>query len=1042
LSEIVTRAGPASQAQRSLWLLDQLESGSAYNLGYAYVVEGPLDTDRLREAARLVTAAHEALRTFLRERDGELEQLVVADVETAFDIVDLSNDADDDDARLRRAIHLAEEDAALPFDLSDGGALWRFRVALLGGERALLSFSCHHVAVDGWSLDVLIRDLSAAYAGADVRAPQLTYLDYTLELRGDRSGSTYDDAIAYWRTTLAGAPPYADLPVERPSSVAADSVRGTRSYFSVGAETTELLERLARAHRSSLLMVLVSAAGVLSADLADERDVVLGTPYAGRDDERFHGVVGLFANLLPLRLTMPADATFADVLRQTCGAILDGYEHQSVRLEDLVRELQPPREAGRNPIAQVVVTVNTAPEPPLSLPDVRTTTVPLYNGTAKFDLNVAFHPVGGRISGFFEYDAARFATATVERWARVLEWLLRCIAADPRIPVAGLLVHSPPEHETRERFARSRSLSKTAYVSVLERIATVVESTPDAAAVSDGTGELSYRELARRARGFAGVLGAELRPAEQSVIALRIPRSVELVTAALAVLEAGCAFLIIDPDLPQARIDRMIETSQAAAMIVGSGEDEAALGTAGVPLIAFDPPPARHSGPAAAPPADALAYVVFTSGSTGIPKAAAVEHGALANLVAWHVESFAVGGGDVVLQVASASFDAFVWDVFSTLCAGAHLRILSDAGRLDFDVLQRELAAATAAFLPTPLAHEVFARPDWSFGRLRLLLVGGDTLRSLPAGVAPARIVNAYGPTECAVVSTATASDGPRPALECRSIGRPIANVRAYVLDERLEPVPVGRPGELCIGGANVGRGYLNDAHATAAAFVLDPFAGDSENRMYRTGDLCRFLADGQIEFLGRRDRQIKLRGYRIELGEIEAVIAREPGVVAVSVVSDLACKEFLAVFYVAAPDASDGLAERIKNALRLSLPAYMVPSAFVEVDALPRLASGKIDYHALGVAAELQRGAVTERSSAATPAEKLVVEAWREVLGGDEPNVHDDFFERGGNSLAAVRLIAEIKRRSGLSLKLRTLFERPTVAEIAALLEEKTARP
>ncbi|MDB5072329.1 MAG: non-ribosomal peptide synthase/amino acid adenylation enzyme [Candidatus Eremiobacteraeota bacterium] len=1036
--QTVTRVGPASEAQRSLWLLDQLEGGTAYNLGYAYVVEGALDPNRLREAVRTVTALHEALRTTLRERDGEIEQVVAAEVEVPFEIVDLTTESGDAGARLQHATRLAEEDSALPFDLNGGGALWRFRVALLGAERALLSFSCHHVAVDGWSLDVLIRDLSAAYAG---RAPQqapLTYLDYTLERRAEPRAQ-YHEAIDYWRTALAGAPPYIDLPAQHPRD--AGPVRGVRTRFSAGAEITERLERVAKAERGSLLMVLVSAAGVLASELTGNRDVVLGTPYAGRDDERVHDVVGLFANLLPLRLTIPDDATFAGVLKRTRAALLDGYEYQSVRLEDLVRELQPPREPGRNPLAQLIVTVNPVPEPPLDLPGVRTTTIQLYNRTAKFDMNIAFHPVGGTLGGFFEYDAARFAPESVERWARSLEWLLERIASDPALRVTGILAQSPSETQARERFAQAGSSAPRAYVSVLERIAAAAQRAPDAVALSDGAVEVRYRELAERARGFAGVLAAELRPAPQSVIAIRVPRSIDLVTALLAVQEAGCAFVVVDTELPPARVAQMVAESRAVALITAADDDGAALEHVDVPLIAFDPAAPPRTAAPAAPPRDALAYVIFTSGSTGVPKVAGVDHGALANLAAWHHDTFGAGPDDVALQVASASFDAFVWDVFSALCAGAHLRILRDARRLDFEVLQREMAAATTVFLPTPLAHEVFAQPDWQYGRLRLLLTGGDALRSLPAGDAPPVICNVYGPTECAVVSTSTANDGPRPAIERNSIGRPIAGARAYILDERLEPLPIGRAGELCVGGECVGLGYVNDPGATAAAFVCDPFAPHAGARMYRTGDMCRFLADGQIEFLGRRDRQIKLRGYRIELGEVESAIARRPGVAAVSVVSDTARKEFLAAFYVAAPGAPPDLGERIKTALREHLPAYMVPAAFVQLDELPRLTSGKIDYLALGAAADRQRGAASQERQAASPTEQLVIEAWCEVLGSEEPGLHDDFFDHGGNSLAAVRLLGAVKRRAGVPISLRALFEHPTVADIAALLDEKKAR-
>ena len=788
--------------------------------------------------------------------------------------------------------------------------------------------------------------------------------------------------------------------------------------FTVDAQTTALLQEVAATNRYTLSSLLFAVCAVMVADLTGEDDVAISTSIIDKGGRRLD---------LPISLAISVEASLADVILLAQLAMAKGDNGR--RIYDMPNREGPPC-GGWAAARRASVTIDSAKS------GLNYTEIASDRKAQVSDLNFSLSTGDALIFGFLECNEALFDIATIDRWLQTLEWLFGRFATALECKARGLVAESPAEIRARDNFARGHRTSDEHYTSVLRRIIYAANRCPDSVAASDGTSQISYKDIVDSAVAFAEVLTLEIKADEESVVAICIRRSTELVTAMLSVLAAGYAFLIIDPDLPPARIGQMMSGAAATAMVVMPGEHAYARESAAVPIVQFESHLKTAMVKLHEPLKSALAYVVFTSGSTGVPKATAIEHGALANLVAWHCDDFAVSADDVVMQVASSSFDAFVWDVFSALCGGAHLKIISDSVRLDFDLLQQELAMATIAFFPTPLAHELFAVADnRSFGGLRLLLVGGDTLRLLPSANDTLRIVNAYGPTECAVVSTST-SDSMRPELKTRSIGRPIANVSAYILDEKLRGVPIGLPGELYIGGANVGRGYLNDMDATRKSFLPDPFSSATDARMYRTGDYCRFAPDGQIEFLGRLDRQVKMRGYRVELSEIEAVIAREPGVAAVAVVCDEQ-KEFLVAFYVPTADAANNTGARIDEVVRKSLPSYMTPEALIKTESLPLLASGKLDYRSLGEQATLESRRNTSSGGAMSASERLIADAWLQVLGY-EPNREDDFFKRGGNSLTAVRFIAELRRRTGRSLRLRTLFDYPTVTEIANIFDRE----
>ncbi len=1026
---------PLSFAQQRLWFIAQLEGPSpVYNNVVSVRLAGELDAGALGAALADVLARHEVLRTVFPAVDGQPFQHVR-------DVSELGWELEVTGAGEQELAGLVAGIAAEPFDLA-GQIPLRARLLRLGPGAHVLVVVTHHIATDGWSMGVLARDISTAYAARQAGGVPgwgplpVQYADYASwqrELLGaeDDPGSVLAQQVAWWREALAAAPAELALPVDRPRP-AQPSYRGHTAQLEVPAGVHAGLAALARARGVTLFMVVQAALAVLLAKLGAGDDIVVGTPVAGRTDEALDDLAGFFVNTLVLRTRLAGDPSFTDLLDRVRGYWLGALDHQDVPFERLVEVLAPPRSPARHPLFQVILAVQNNAPAVLDLSGARAATLPAGTGTARFDVQVGLAETrgGGEPAGLrgavtvaadlFDPAAAR---ALSERFARVLA----AVAADP--------VARPYQVQILDRAEREQLITgwnDTAAAVPDGTLPQLFEAqaarTPDAVAVISGDVHVSYGELDARAGRLAHHL-RDLGAGPERVVAVVMERSVELVIALLGVLKSGAAYLPVDPGYPAERIGWML--ADAGAVCVLTADDLAAAGAAG-----------GGPGPRSAVAAGELAYVIYTSGSTGRPKGVCVPHGGIVNLLVWMQGVFGLGGRDAVLQKTPFTFDVSVWEFFWPLLAGARLVLARPGGHRDPGYLAGLIAArgvTTVHFVPSMLAAFMDVADPGLCAGLARVICGGEALtgglRDRWAARFGRPLFNLYGPTETSVDSTAwqCAADPGGPVL----IGRPIANTRVFVLDGWLGPVPVGVAGELYIAGAGLARGYAGRAALTGERFTACPFGSGGE-RMYRTGDLARWTPEGQLVFAGRVDDQVKVRGFRIEPGEVEAVLAAYPGVgqAAVTVREDTPGDKRLVAYVVPGGDgdaAGGGLAAAAREHAASRLPEYMVPAAVVVLDSLPVTVNGKLDRAALP-APDYAAAAGADRGPA-TPVEELLCGIFADILGLEGAGPEDDFFALGGHSLLGVRLVSRVRAVLGAEVGVRTLFEAPTPAALAVRL-------
>jgi len=1023
---------PLSFAQQRLWVIDQMDGQSAvYNCPYALRLRGVLDRVALEAAIADVVERHEVLRTVFPVVGGHPCQQVVT---------------------ARPALELITEDAMQdaadrPFDLATEPPI-RAYLAEVGPDEHVLLLVLHHIASDGWSRAPLMRDLATAYeARASQGAPQWTdlpvqYADYTLwqqELLGsaDDPESLLAEQLAYWRDTLTGAPDQLELPTDRPrpavSSHGGDAVRAE-----FDAEGHRALLELARTNQTTLFMVLQAGIAALLTRLGAGTDIPIGSPIAGRSDEALEDLVGFFVNTLVLRTDTSGDPTFRELLARVRETDLGAYAHQDVPFERLVEELNPARSLSRHPLFQVMLVLQNNAEASFALAGLDVEADQAGTGNAKFDLALAFaeRPSGG-LDAYLQYATDLFDRGTAESLLAGLVRLLTAVAADPDTFLSRVeLLSGEERHRLLVRWNDTGTYVPAE--TVPQQVAAQARRTPDAVAIVAGDATVTYAELDRRANQLAHHLIA-LGVTPGTLVGLCVSRRPEMVIGALAVLKAGGAYVPLDPNYPAERLAYML--GDAATPVVLTEPDlRDRLAGSGATIVDVDQVPDHPtSTPAVAVTPDDTAYVIYTSGSTGAPKGVVIEHRGLTDLCTWHNREYAISPDDRASQVAAQGFDAAVWEVWPYLCAGASVHLPDQDTLDDTDALLRWMirSGLTICFLPTPRLESLLDEPALADTRLRAILTGGDALRRRPSHELPFRVVNHYGPTEFSVV--ATAADVPATgahAEEPPPIGGPVDNTRLYVLDSNLMPVPQGVIGELYIAGEGLARGYLARPGLTAQRFVANPFGTPGE-RMYRTGDLVKWRTDGHLDFAGRADHQVKVRGFRIELGEIEAVLAQHPSVsqVAVLVREDRPGIKTLAAYVVGRAAQPEELRRRVAE----FLPEYMVPSAFVLMDALPLTPNGKLDRRALPAPDDAQVGYRGPR----TPHEELLCGVFAEVLCVAEVGIDDNFFDLGGHSLLAARLISRVRTALGAELSVRDLFQAPTVAGLAGQLAAvQDARP
>ncbi|HEU0013521.1 MAG TPA: amino acid adenylation domain-containing protein [Longimicrobium sp.] len=1030
---------PLSFAQQRFWFLDQLGAArAAYNMPLSLRLRGELDAEALRRALDGVVARHESLRTVFQARAEGPVQVVLPELRIPLPLHDLS--ALPEAEREAQAREIGDDEARAPFDLA-AGPLLRARVIRIAPDEHVLLLTLHHVVGDAWSLGVFFRELAAFYAAArEGRDPGLAplpvqYPDYAIWQRERLSGGLLERELAFWRGMLADAPTLA-LPTDRPHPPV-QSFRGATHSFALPAEVAVGVAELARKHGATPFMVLLAALDVLLFRWSGTDDVVVGSPVAGRTPEQTEPLIGVFLNTLALRTDLSGDPTFAELLGRVRNATLDAYAHQEIPFERLVEALNVERSLARHPLFQVIFSM-VPPETGTEevLPGLEAQAGEGDTGTSKVDLTLAVAEDENGLRCALQYASDLWDASTIVRMAEHFGVMLAAAVADPARPVSSLPLLGRDERRLLD--AWNRTDADHPPIPVHESVAARVARRPDAPAVVSAEGTLTYARLDADANRLAHRLrrlgvGPDVR------VGVLLERSAVLVTAELAVLKAGGAYVPLDPAAPPERIAGMLEDAGATVLLTRAAH-RGRLPAVAATVIALDQQWAELADePETAPPVrvdpDHLAYVIYTSGSTGTPKGVGVPHRGLSNLVAWDAADLGMSAGDRATLIASPAFDASAWETWSALAAGAALHVPPDEVRADPPALLAwlEREGITRSFLPTPAAEAVLEALEHGAPRpaaLRTLLAGGDALRRRPpAGL---RLFNLYGPTENSVISTAAEVAPDAPGLP--PIGRPVHNHRAYVLDAALAPVPVGVAGELYVAGAGLARGYLGRAGQTAAAFVPDPFAAEPGARMYRTGDRVRWLADGELEFLGRADEQVKLRGYRIEPGEIEAALLAHPRVAQAAVVVRGEGGARRLVAYVA-PGAGDDTppVSELRAHLGERLPDYMVPAAFVALPELPLSPNGKVDRR------RLPEPAAQDRAPAAAPQsalERRIAAVWRELLEVEEVGLDDNFFELGGHSLLIARMQARLREALEREVSIVDLFQFPSVGALAAHLE------
>ncbi|MDX9669520.1 MULTISPECIES: non-ribosomal peptide synthase/polyketide synthase [unclassified Pseudomonas] len=1031
---------PLSFAQQRLWFLAQMEgANTAYNIPVALRLRGRLDDAALQRALARIVARHETLRSRFAQFNDEA-QVLIAPVDTGLllRVEDLRQHPQPDETLQA----LIQGEASGPFDLQDD-PLIRGRLVRLADDHHVLLLTLHHIISDGWSMGVLTRELMALYQAFSHGQPDplpplaLQYTDYAVWQRRWLSGEVLQRQSEYWQQTLAGAPALLMLPTDRPRPAQQDYA-GSSVAVVLDERLSAGLKALGQRHGVTLYMTLMSAWAMLLSRLSGQSDVVIGSPVANRTRAEIEGLIGMFVNTLALRIDTSGELSVEALLARVKAQTLLAQAHQDLTFEQVVEVIRPVRSLAHSPVFQTLLSWDGLESPALALGELTLEGVAEPSHFAKFDLSLNLSESNGVIRGSLEYATALFDETTVQRFVGYLQRLLQAMVANDQ----AVLEHAPLlAQEEQQRLLVEFNATDVGYdlqQTIHGLFEAQVQRSPQAPAVVAGELALTYAELNARANQLARHL-RELGVQADSRVGICVERGLDMVVGLLAILKAGGGYVPLDPAYPLERLAYMLEDSAPLAVLV-QGSTRSLLGDVAVPLIDLDQPqwqvlPTDNLAVAELTPQH-TAYVIYTSGSTGQPKGVINEHSGVVNRLLWMQDAYQLTAADTVLQKTPFSFDVSVWEFFWPLMTGARLVMARPEGHKDplylSEIIERE-HITTLHFVPSMLdvflAHADTAR----CGGLRQVMCSGEALpgsvvRRFKQQLPGSELHNLYGPTEAAVDVTAWNCAGPlEQTPDNTPIGKPIANTRMYILGAQQQPVPHGVVGELYIGGVQVARGYLNRPELSAERFLDDPF--QANGRMYRTGDVARYLPDGNIEYLGRNDDQMKIRGLRIELGEIQARLTQIDGVQEAAVLAreDVPGDKRLVAYYTGARLEVDVL----RSHLLERLPDYMVPAVFVHLDVLPLSPNGKLDRKALP-APDLTALTAREYEAPLGEVEIALAQLWAELLNVERVGRHDHFFELGGHSLLAVNLVAKM-RRAGLSADIRVLFNQPTLAALAA---------
>ncbi|HEY7387936.1 MAG TPA: amino acid adenylation domain-containing protein [Bryobacteraceae bacterium] len=1049
----MAQLSPVSFAQQRLWFLDQLEPGTCvYNLPTAIRIRGVLNVRAFAQALAAIVCRHDSLHTTFTSVEGQVMACIRPDPDpVALPVVDLGHMPEQD--KEEHALRIAAEEGQRPFDLS-AGPLLRVLLLRFSSEHHLLVLTMHHIITDGWSIGILLKELAKFYVAYDSNQPlevarlPMGYSDFARWQREALTGDVQARQLEHWQRTLSGAPSVLELPADR-LRPAVQSHKGDRYTVRLDAELTRALAELGTKERVTPFMMLLAAFETLLWRYTGVPDFVLGTPMAGRSHCEFEPLIGLFVNTVPLRANLGGDPTFQELLRRVRDTALDAFSHQDVPFEKLVEALQPERSTSHTPLFQTMFILHNNPRSSLQFAGLRLEELELYFGLAKFDLTLECYEENGYCCTW-EYSTDLFDRPRIVRMAQHFEALLQGICSDPGRRLSELPILPAAE---RNRILVEWNATAAGYpdnICIHSAFEARAAKYGDAIAIRAAERHVTYRQLNEEANCLSDYLRRQgVEP--QDRVGVAAERSADAVVAMLAVMKAGASYVPIDPAYPKQRIEFMLRDSGAKVLIAQYGLRVRLPEHAGrIIFIDRDRDEIRaESRLDSRVPFDCHnpAYVIYTSGSTGNPKGVLGTHRASMNRFAWMWKAYPFGSSELCAQKTSLSFVDSICEIFGPLLQGVPILVIPDETVMDAGEFVRQIAAyrvTRMTVVPSQLAAilEACADLEIRLPDLRLCFTSGEALpyalHERFAGLLPhAVLVNLYGSSEVAADVTCfdTARTPPRGIVP---IGKPISNVCMFVLDEYLNPVPIGVPGVIYAGGDCLALGYLNRPELTAQRFIHNPFSPGE--RLYKTGDLGRYDQDGNIEFLGRADNQVKIRGIRIELGEIEATLKAHESLREAAVVARNDGADQRLVAYLVPAAGQDLDLSGLRRYLKAQLPGYMTPSAFVILDSLPMTPNGKLDQRALPApevsGSQIEGSRVAPRNEI----EVTLVGIWAELLRIDGIGVFDNFFELGGHSLLATQVSARIRKYMGVEVPVRSLFEEPTVAALARIVEQSRA--
>ncbi|MBE7122189.1 non-ribosomal peptide synthetase [Bacillus cereus] len=1037
-----------SFSQQGLWFIDQFDPGSsAYNIPFSFRFTGSLDLEVLKQSLSTIVKRHEVLRSVFTKSDGQPKLTIVPFNEVDFCIIDLKEVSKE--KKETQAMKLIQQEASKPFDLVKG-PLFRFGVICLTDQEHLVYINIHHIVFDGWSLSVFMNELEVLYKAYLDSEPSILpelsiqYIDYAYWQRRWSEGKEFNKQLSYWKKQLSGELPNLQLPTNRLCSKR-QTASGANYKFKLSSTLSDQLKLWSRQEGITLNMTLLAAFKVLLFKYTGQKDLLVGTPIAGRNREEIEKLIGFFVNTLLIRTNLNGNPTFKEFLNQVRDVCLEAYSNQDVPFEKVVEELNPERHVRQSTFFEVMFIHQNMPVKYIDLPKLKVESIDIGKEVTKFDLTMITQEEEGFIVGEIVYDCELFDTYMIKRMAGHYQQLLELILENPFNKVDTLSMVTEAE---REQLVVEWNKTETEYPNdkcIHELFEEQVEKSPNSIAVEFESQTFTYQELNNCANQLAHFLREHGVKAE-TLVGICMEKSIDMVIGILGILKAGGYYLPLDPSHPKDRLKHMVEEADPKLIISQQSLSEKCRHFYVGKVLCVNEKSIqlkKKSNLIKVTTPESLAYVYYTSGSTGKPKGIVNIHKGVVNYLSFLSNAYHISDSDIVLQLASFSWDAAIRDTLKPLTVGAKLVLISENDSKDPNIILSKIEdckiTCILSIIPARLKTLTSTYKNSNCNSVRLILVSGEMLTKQVVehtyrAFKNALISNQYGPTECTLTTSFFPIDPQKDfRKENISVGRPIDNMQIYLLDEYLQPVPVGVIGGIYIGGVGVTKGYLNQPELTASRFIQNPFDKKSDSYIYKTGDLACYLPDGNIELLGRSDRQVKIRGFRVELDELEGLLEKNPKIVtAIVVVKQDKNRDNLLICYIHSHDCTDITVSELHQYLSDFVPNYMIPSHFILIDSIPLTTNGKIDRRALP---DVDPNKLKLKMNYVEPrgyTEQTLVKIWSQVLDIDLIGIYDNFFELGGHSLIATRVLSRICSTFNIELPLSILFEAPIIAELA----------